>query len=68
MPLRRETEIVYFACGSIFLLLFRATKHTNYAKEVLTLLTQCFVTWPPNLAKLIKWSRFINVHTVKIIA
>ncbi len=38
------------------------TKHTNYAKEALTLLTQCFVTLPPNLAKQIKWSHFINVQ------
>ena len=45
-----------------FLLLFRATKHTNYAMEALTLLTQCFVTLPENLAEQIKWSRFINVH------
>ncbi len=41
-----------------FLLLFRATKHTNYAKEALTLLTQCLFTLPPNLAKQIKWSHY----------
>ena len=45
-----------------FLLLFRATKHTNYAMEALTLLTQCLVALPENLAEQIKWSRFINIH------
>ena len=45
-----------------FLLLFRATGHTNYAMEALTLLLQCNVFLPPNLAEQIKWSRFINVH------
>ena len=45
-----------------FLLLFRAIKHTTYAMEALTFLTQCFVTLPENLAEQIKLSRFINIH------
>lgn len=45
-----------------FLLMFRATGHRNYALEALTLLTQYFVTLPPNLAEQVKWSRFINTH------
>ena len=45
-----------------FLLVFRATGHTNYAMEALTLLTQYFVVLPPNLAEQVKWCRFINVH------
>ena len=45
-----------------FLLLFRATGHTNYALEALTLLLQCNVFLPPNLVEQIKWSCFINVH------
>ncbi len=45
-----------------FMLVFRATGHTNYAMEALTLLTQCFVVLPPNLAEQVKWCRFVNVH------
>ncbi len=45
-----------------FLLLSRATGHTNYAMEALTLLLQCNVFLPPNLVEQIKWFRFINVH------
>lgn len=45
-----------------FMLLFRATGHTNYTLEALTLLTQYFTTLPPNLAEQLKWCRFINVH------
>ena len=45
-----------------FLLLFRATRHTNYAMEALMLLMQCFVILPPNLAEQLKWCRFVNVH------
>ena len=45
-----------------FLLIFKATKHKNYALEALTMLTQYFLTLPPNLAEQLKWSRFINVH------
>ena len=36
-----------------FLLVFRATGHTNYAMEALTLLTQYFVVLPPNLAEMV---------------
>jgi hypothetical protein len=39
--------------------IFRATGHTNYAMEALTLLTQCYATLPPSLAEQVKWSRFI---------
>lgn len=45
-----------------FLVMFRATGHRNYAMEALTLLTQCLVTLPPNLAEQVKWNRFINTH------
>lgn len=45
-----------------FLPIFKATGHKNYALEAMTLLTQYFVTLPPNLAAQLKWSRFINVH------
>jgi hypothetical protein len=48
-----------------FLLIFRATGHTNYAMEALTLLTHCYATLPPSLAEQAKWSRFINVHGQK---
>lgn len=45
-----------------FMLIFKATKHKNYALEALTMLTQYFVILPPNLAEQLKWSRFVNVH------
>ncbi len=45
-----------------FMLIFKATKHKNYAMEALTMLTQYFVILPPNLAEQLKWSRFVNVH------
>ena len=41
---------------------FKATGHTNYSSESLTLLTQYFATLPPNLEEQLKWCRFINVH------
>ncbi len=44
-----------------FMLIFKATKHKNYAMEELTMLTQYFVILP-NLAEQLKWSRFVNVH------
>ncbi len=43
------------------MLIFKATKHKNYAMEELTMLTQYFVILP-NLAEQLKWSRFVNVH------
>ena len=45
-----------------FMLIFKATKHKNYALEALTMLAQYFVVLPPNLAEQLKWSRFVNVH------
>ena len=33
-----------------FMVIFKATKHKNYALEALTMLTQYFVVLPPNLA------------------
>ena len=44
------------------LLIFRATAHTNYAMEALTLLLQSCIILPPNLAEQVKWCRFVNVH------
>jgi len=44
------------------MLLFKASGRKNYAIEGLTLLSQCNVILPPNLAEQIKWSQFINVH------
>ena len=45
-----------------FMLIFKATKHKNYALEALTMLTQYFVVLPPNLSEQLKWSCFVNVH------
>ena len=36
--------------------------HKNYAAEALTLLSQCHITLPQNLAEQLKWSRFINTR------
>lgn len=44
------------------LLIFKASGRKNYALEALTLLTQYYLTLPPNLAEQLKWSRFVNVH------
>ena len=44
------------------MLIFKATKHKNYALEALTMLTQYFVVLPPNLSEQLKWSCFVNVH------
>ena len=44
------------------LLLFKASKRTNYAIEALTLLAQYYLILPPRLAEQLKWSRFVNVH------
>ena len=41
-----------------FLLILKATGHTNYALAALKLLTQYFVTLYPNL----KWCHFINTY------
>ena len=38
-----------------FMLIFKATKHKNYALKALTMLTQYFVVLPPNLAEQLKW-------------
>lgn len=44
------------------LLLFKASKRTNYALEAFTLLVHHHILLPPRLAEQLKWSRFINVH------
>ncbi len=43
------------------MLLYRASKRTNYAIEAFTLLLQYHISLAPTFAEL-KWSRFINVH------
>ena len=45
-----------------FMLIFKAMGHRNYAAESFTLLSQYNITLPDNLAKQLKWSRFVNVH------
>ena len=45
-----------------FMLIFKAMGHKNYAAEALTLLSQCHITLPQNLAEQLKWSRFINTR------
>ncbi len=45
-----------------FMLMFKASGRKNYAIEALTLLSQYHLTFPPNLAEQLKWSRFVNVH------
>ena len=44
------------------MLIFKATGRKNYALEALTMLTQYFVTLPPNLAEQLKWNHFVNVR------
>lgn len=44
------------------LLLFKASKRTNYSIEALTLLSLYYVILPHGLAEQLKWSRFVNVH------
>ena len=44
-----------------FMLIFKATKHKNYALEALTMQTQYFMFLPPNLSEQLKWSHFVNV-------
>ena len=43
------------------MLIFKATKHKNYALEALTMLTQSFMVLSPNLAEQLKWNHFVNV-------
>ena len=45
-----------------FLLLFKASKRTNYSIEAFTLLSQYHLILAPHLAEQLKWSRFINTH------
>ena len=45
-----------------FMLIFKTMGHKNYAAEALTLLSQCHITLPQNLAEQLKWSRFINTR------
>ena len=45
-----------------FMLIFKAMGHRNYAAESFTLLSQYHITLPDNIAKQLKWSRFVNVH------
>ena len=44
------------------LLLFKASKRTNYSIEALTLLSQYHLILPHRLAEQLKWSRFVNIH------
>lgn len=46
------------------LLLFKASKRTNYSIEALTLLSQYHVILPDSLAEQLKWSRFVNAHGI----
>ena len=49
-------------CWKYFLLIFRATGHTNYCIEAMNLLTQYYYTLTPQLAQQMLWGRFINNH------
>ena len=44
------------------LLLFKASKRTNYGMEAFNMLTQYHLVLPPRLAQQLKWLRFINTH------
>ena len=45
-----------------YLLLFKAAKHTNYAIEALTLLSQYHLILPPCITEQLKWSLCINTQ------
>ena len=47
-------------CWKFLLLVFKAKKHTNYAKEAVILLSQCHCLLSDRLAKQLTWSRFVN--------
>jgi hypothetical protein len=49
-------------CWRYFLLLFKSTKHVNYAIEAFNLLMQCDVMLSPRMAMQLIWSRTVNTH------
>ena len=51
-----------FIVWKYFLLLFKASKRSNYSIEAFTLLSQYHLILAPHLAEQLKWSRFINTH------
>lgn len=51
-----------FIVWKYFLLLFKASKRTNYSIEAFTLLSQYHLILAPHLAEQLKWSRFINTQ------
>ena len=49
-------------CWKFLFLFFRASGHTNYTLEALTLLSHYYYLLPPRYAEQLKWSRFINTQ------
>ena len=49
-------------CWKFLFLFFRASGHTNYALEALTLLSNYYYLLPPRYAEQMKWNRFINTQ------
>ena len=49
-------------CWKFLFLFFRASGHTNYALEALTLLSHYYYLLPPRYAEQMKWNRFINTQ------
>ena len=49
-------------CWKYLFLWFRSTRHTKYAIEAMTLLTQYYYLFTPRLAEQFIWGRFVNSH------
>ena len=47
-------------CWKYFMLVFRASGHTNYCLEAFNLFVQYYYTLTPRLAEQMLWGRFIN--------
>ncbi len=50
------------AVWKYFFLIFKSSRHKNYAIEAFTMLSQYYFVLSPQLAEQLKWSRFINNH------
>ena len=49
-------------CWKFLFLFFRASGHTNYTLEALTLLSHYYYLLPPRYAEQMKWNRFVNTQ------
>ena len=60
--IREGDGIQIIRCWKFLFLVFKASNHTNYSIQALTLLAQYYIFLPPRQAQQLAWSRAVNTR------